>query len=101
MEKDSSLAIGVSVIGIVVVVVVVELVIIIGMTVVIRKTCKVTKESKPSKEVLVYDYVTYQPPAAPEQIQLEENIAYKTTHPQVEVSAPNVQPNIAYGAVLH
>ena len=94
-EKDTSFIIGVGVgVGGVVVAVAV-LVIIIGMAVVIKKTCK------PIKEAHVYDYVTYQPPAQPEQLQVEKNIAYESIHPQVTVNTPQVQPNTAYAAVLH
>ena len=74
-EEDIPLAIGVGVGGVVVAVAV--LVIIIGMTVVIRKAPKQTKEAP------FYDYLTsHQSPALPERIQLEENIAYESTHPQ-------------------
>ena len=98
-EKDISLAIGVGVGVSGGVVAVAVLVIIIGMAVVIRKAHKQTKEAS------FYDYVTsHQSPALPERIQLEENIASESTHPQpykVPVSSPQVQPNTAYAAITH
>ena len=91
------MGVGVGVGGVVVAVAV--LVIIVGMAVVIRKAPKQTKEAP------FYDYVTsHQSPALPERIELEENIAYESTHPQpyeVPVAAPQVQPNTSYAAITH
>ena len=88
------MGVGVGVGGVVVAVAVLVIIIVV-----------IRKAHKQAKEAPFYDYVTsHQSPALPERIQLEENIAYQSTHPQpykAPVSSPQVQPNTAYAAITH
>ena len=60
------------------------------------------KPTKKEKEDPFYDYVLPQNMSAillsGDSVQLKENTAYNTTE---AVTSPQVQPNIAYGTVLH
>ena len=75
------------------------LVVIIALLLVHKRRARPTEKEK---EDPFYDYVL--PPHMPalppprDSVQLKENTAYNTTE---AVTSPQVQPNIAYGSVLH
>ena len=103
-EGDSSPIIAV-VVGVVVggtvcvVTVLLLLLVIIALLLVHKRRVRPTEKKE---EDPFYDYVL--PPHMPaiprsgDSVQLKENIAYNTTE---AVTSPQVQPNIAYGSVLH